>query len=381
MKDVVPFNKPWLSGSEADNISDAIEQGQLAGDGVYTKRCQEVIRALVGSDTVLLTHSCTGALEMAAILADIGPGDEFIVPSYTFVSSANAFVLRGARPVFVDIRDDTLNIDENLIEEAITDATKAIVPVHYGGVACEMDRIIEISEDNSLMVIEDAAQAIQSYYRGRMLGGIGHLAAYSFHETKNIVSGEGGALLVNREEYRERAKIIREKGTDRSRFLDGQVDRYTWQTIGSSYLPSELISAFLLEQLEHVEEITQKRKTVWDYYYTALSDLEFEGYLRRPIIPIDCVHNAHMFYVLLNDGLNGSMVLENMKSMGVSAVFHYIPLHDSPAGVQYGRVVGSMENTVNCSQSIIRLPLWAGMNQRQIERVVDVLALAIKKSA
>ena len=302
---------------------------------------------------------------MAALLLDIQPGDEVIMPSYTFVSTANAFVLRGGVPVFVDIRPDTLNIDETLIEAAITTKTKAIVPVHYAGVACEMDIVMDIAQRNKLLVIEDAAQGIMSTYKGRPLGSIGHLGAYSFHETKNIISGEGGALLINDERFAERAEIIREKGTNRGLFFRGQVDKYTWVDIGSSYLPGEVIAAFLWAQMEDAESITQLRMAVWQRYHEALAPLEAAGKLRRPIIPEGCVHNAHMYYILLESLEQRTEVIKRLRAQGVNPVFHYVPLHSSPAGRKYGRTSGEMKHTNALSDRLLRLPFWLGLGADQ----------------
>jgi dTDP-4-amino-4,6-dideoxygalactose transaminase len=324
----------------------------------------------------LLTHSCTAALDMAAMLADIQPGDEVIMPSYTFVSTANAFVLRGGIPVFVDIRPDTLNIDETLIEAAITPRTKAIVPVHYAGVACEMDGIMDIAQRHKLLVIEDAAQAVMSTYKGKPLGAIGHFGAYSFHETKNIISGEGGALLVNDGRFAERAEIIREKGTNRSQFFRGQIDKYTWVDIGSSYLPGEVIAAFLWAQMEEAQSITQKRLDLWHRYHESLAPLEAAGKLRRPIIPEGCQHNAHMYYILLESLKKRTEVIALLKQQGVNAVFHYVPLHSSPAGKKYGRTSGELPHTGNLSDRLLRLPLWVGMDEAQ-DKVIAQLQKAI----
>ena len=321
----------------------------------------------------MLTHSCTAALEMAALLLDIEPGDEIIMPSYTFVSTANAFVLRGGVPVFVDIREDTLNLDERLIEEAITPRTKAIVPVHYAGVACEMDTIMEIARRHGLKVVEDAAQGVMSTYKGRALGSIGDLGAYSFHETKNVISGEGGALLVNDPDMALRAEIIREKGTDRSRFFRGEVDKYTWQEVGSSFLPGELIAAFLWAQLEEADQITRDRLEKWRQYDVMLKPLSDKGGLRRPIVPADCVHNAHMYYVILSDDVDRQAVLDAFRAEEIRSVFHYVPLHSSPAGRRYGRVSGNLRNTNRLSERLVRLPMWVGLTQEQQERTVDVL--------
>ncbi len=358
----IPFNKPYMTGRELWYIAQAHTQGHLSGDGSFTKQCHAWLEATTGTKKALLTHSCTAALEMAAILANIQPGDEVILPSYTFVSTANAFVIRGAIPVFVDIRQDTLNIDETLIEAAITPRTKAIIPVHYAGVACEMDSILDIAERHNLLVIEDAAQAIMSTYKGKALGSIGHLGTYSFHETKNISSGEGGALLVNDERFVERAEIIREKGTNRSQFFRGQVDKYTWADVGSSYLPGEVIAAFLWAQMEEAEFITAGRLAIWNHYYEALSSQEKHGKLRCPIVPDDCHHNAHMFYILLESLEKRTALINRLKDKDILSVFHYVPLHNSPAGQKYGRVNGSMKNTVDLSDRLLRLPLWIGVD-------------------
>ena len=365
----IPFNKPYMTGRELLYIAEAHANGHLSGDGVFTKKCHEWLRKQADSKKVLLTHSCTAALEMAAILADIQPGDEIIMPSYTFVSTANAFVLRGGVPVFVDIRKDTLNIDESLIEEAITSKTKAIVPVHYAGVACEMGTIMTIAKKYNLLVIEDAAQGIMSTYKGIALGSIGHLGCYSFHETKNVISGEGGALLINDEKLVERAEIIREKGTNRSSFFRGQVDKYTWVDIGSSYLPGEIIAAFLWAQLEDANKITQERLKIWENYHSAFDGLTS---LRRPIIPENCKHNAHMYYILLETLEKRTQLISEFKRRDISAVFHYVPLHSSPVGKKFGRVFGAMANTDYVSERLLRLPLWLGLGVDQ-KKVIEFI--------
>jgi dTDP-4-amino-4,6-dideoxygalactose transaminase len=372
----IPFNWPHMTGKELSYIAQAHFNGRLAGDGPFTKSCHRWLEKLTGSSKALLTHSCTGALEMAALLLDIERGDEIIMPSYTFVSTANAFVLRGGVPVFVDIRKDTLNLDERLIEAAITARTRVIVPVHYAGVACEMDTIMEIAKRRGIKVVEDAAQGVMSKYKGRYLGSIGDLGTYSFHETKNVISGEGGALLVNDESLALRAEIIREKGTDRSRFFRGEIDKYTWQEIGSSFLPGELIAAFLWAQFEEVESITQKRLISWNHYHEILKPLESNGVLSRPTIPESCGHNAHMYYVLLNPQIDRQKVLDELKRNNVAAVFHYVPLHSSPGGLRYGRTHGSLEVTNFQSERLIRLPLWVGISEVQQARVVNVLKKA-----
>jgi dTDP-4-amino-4,6-dideoxygalactose transaminase len=376
---MIPFNKPYMTGKELAYIAEAHFNNMLAGDGPFTKRCHQWLELNAASKKVLLTHSCTAALEMAAILADIQPGDEVIMPSYTFVSTANAFVLRGGVPVFVDIRPDTLNIDETLIEAAITTRTKAIVPVHYAGVICEMDTIMEIANRHNLLVIEDAAQGIMSTYKARAAGSIGHLGAYSFHETKNVISGEGGALLINDVCFVERAEIIREKGTNRSQFFRGQIDKYTWCDIGSSFLPGELIAAFLWAQLEEAEKITQKRLNTWSYYNTALAAMEEKGYLRRPVIPDECHHNAHMYYVLLAPEIDRQIVLSEMKRDEVNSVFHYVPLHSSSAGRRYGRLHGMLDVTNRESERLIRLPMYVGLTEVEQDRIVDVLANIVSR--
>lgn len=369
---MITFNKPYMTGKELFYIAQAHHNMMLAGDGPFTKKCHQWLEATTGTRKALLTHSCTAALEMAAILADIRPGDEVIMPSYTFVSTANAFVLRGAVPVFVDIRSDTLNIDESLIEAAITPRTRAIVPVHYAGVACEMDRIMEIAERHGLLVIEDAAQGIMSTYKGRPLGSIGHLGAYSFHETKNIISGEGGALLINDERFAERAEIVREKGTNRSQFFRGQVDKYTWVDVGSSYLPGELVAAFLWAQMEEAETITKRRLAIWSGYHQALIPLESDGRLRRPRIPEWCKHNAHMYYVIFPSLAARTGAIAHLKAAGIGAVFHYVPLHDSSFGKTCGRAVGKMAVTRVAADRLLRLPMWLGLEEHQ-QRVIDAL--------
>jgi len=372
----IPFNRPHMTGKELYYIAEAKFGNMLAGDGAFTKRCHRWIEESTNCAKALLTHSCTAALEMSALLLDIQPGDEIIMPSYTFVSTANAFVLRGGVPVFVDIREDTLNLDERLIEAAITPKTKAIVPVHYAGVACEMDTILEIATRHGLKVVEDAAQGVMSRYKGKALGSIGELGAFSFHETKNVISGEGGALLVNDPELALRAEVIREKGTDRSRFFRGEVDKYTWQEAGSSFLPGELIAAFLWAQLEEAQAITASRLESWNYYHTALAPLETDGVLRRPIIPEACEHNAHMYYILLAPQIDRQAVLAELKRHEVFSVFHYVPLHSSPGGQRYGRTHGPMTVTDMQSERLIRLPLWCGLAPEQQDYVVETLRRA-----
>lgn len=371
---LIPFNRPYLSGKELSYIAEAHRNCMLAGDGPFTKRCHGWLEDRTGSGKALLTHSCTAALEMAAVLLDLRPGDEVIMPSYTFVSTANAFVLRGAVPVFVDIRADTLNIDENLIEAAITPRTKAIVPVHYAGVACEMDAIMEISRRHGLAVVEDAAQGIMADYRSHSLGAIGHLGCLSFHETKNIISGEGGALLINDPQFAPRAEITREKGTNRSQFFRGQVDKYTWCDIGSSYLPGELTAAFLWAQMEAADEITCRRMAVWNAYHRAFEVPEREGLARRPIVPSGCTHNAHMYYLLLRDLEARTTFIDHLRCKGISTVFHYVPLHRSPAGERFGRAQGELPVTLSVADRLVRLPLWVGLEAHVDELIGEVLS-------
>lgn len=378
---MIPFNKPYMTGKELSYIAEAHFNNMLAGDGPFTRRCHRWIEARTGCSKALLTHSCTAGLEMAALLMDIQPGDEFIMPSYTFVSTANAFVLRGGIPVFVDIREDTLNLDERLIEAAITPRTRGIAAVHYAGVACDMEVIMSIAKNHGLKVLEDAAQGVMASYKGRALGSIGDLGAYSFHETKNVISGEGGALLVNNPELALRAEIIREKGTDRSRFFRGEVDKYTWQEVGSSFLPGELTAAFLWAQFEEAELITQRRLASWEHYHELLAPLELNGVLRRPIVPADCQHNAHMYYVLLAPDIDRQEVLDEFKRNEISCVFHYVPLHSSPAGQRYGRRHGLLAVTTDLSERLIRLPLWVGLTEQQQGRIVDVLKAAVSRTA
>jgi len=375
---LVPFNWPYMTGKELYCIAEAHFNGRLAGDGPFTERCHKWLEARTGCPKALLTHSCTAALEMTALLLEMKAGDEVIMPSYTFVSTANAFVLRGAKPVFVDVREDTLNIDEGLIEAAVSPRTRAIVAVHYAGVGCEMDTITQIAAAHGLKVVEDAAQGLMATYRGQALGSIGHLGAYSFHETKNVISGEGGALLVNIPDLIGIAEIYREKGTDRSRFFRGEVDKYTWQAVGSSYLPGELVAAFLMAQLEEADHITFARLEAWKRYHELLEPFESVGYLRRPIVPVECQHNGHMYYILLPPWIDRQMVISEVKSRGVSAISHYVPLHRSPAGLRYCKTCGELPVTDSVSQRLIRLPLWMGISYEQQVRVVETLAGVIK---
>lgn len=367
----IPFNRPYMTGRELWLIAQAHARGHLSGDGEFTRRCHAWLEAHTGCRKALLTHSCTAALEMSALLLDLEPGDEVIMPSYTFVSTANAFVLRGAVPVFVDIRGDTMNLDERLVEAAITPRTKAICVVHYAGVACAMDVILDIAKRHGLAVVEDAAQGVGSTWRGRPLGSLGAFGALSFHETKNIISGEGGALLVNDEAHVERAEVIREKGTNRSRFFRGQVDKYTWVDVGSSFLPGEIIAAFLCAQMEEAASITQRRLALWDRYHAALADAEARGKVRRPVIPADCTHNAHMYYLLFPSLAERTAAIAALHARDIRPVFHYVPLHSSPAGRRFGRVHGAMDHTDRAGDCLLRLPLW--LPDLDIERVIGAL--------
>ncbi|ERK17173.1 MAG: dTDP-4-amino-4,6-dideoxygalactose transaminase [Pantoea sp.] len=371
---MIPFNAPPIVGSEIEYMQSAMASGKLCGDGGFTRRCQQWMEQHFGSKKVLLTPSCTASLEMAALLIDIQPGDEVIMPSYTFVSTANAFVLRGATIVFVDVRPDTLNIDETLIEAAITEKTRAIVPVHYAGVACEMDTIMALAAKYQLYVIEDAAQGVMSNYKGRALGTIGHIGCFSFHETKNYTAGgEGGATLINDAKMVERAEIIREKGTNRSQFFRGQVDKYTWRDIGSSYLMADLQAAYLWAQLEVAERINQQRLRLWNNYYAALQPLAAAGRLTLPVVPGDCRHNAHMFYIKLRDSSDRQALINWMKEAEILTVFHYIPLHSSPAGARFGRFHGDDVVTTRESERLLRLPLFYNLSDNNQRTVINSL--------
>ena len=360
---MIGFNKPFLTGNELKFIHEAATNKQLAGDGMFTEKCSNWLEHHFLSQKALLTHSCTAALEMAAILADIREGDEVIMPSFTFVSTANAFVLRGAIPVFVDVRSDTLNINEKLIEAAITKRTKVIVPVHYAGVPCEMDVIMDIAKAHNLLVIEDAAQGIFSTYKGKPLGSIGDLGCLSFHETKNIICGEGGALLINNDIYSTRAEIIREKGTNRTSFMRGEISKYSWVDIGSSFLPGEMTAAFLWAQLQDGEIITQQRKEIWNFYHKELKDLENYGKIKRPFVPKNIFHNGHIYYLLLKSTNLREDFIESMRLKGVQCVFHYIPLHSSKVGKKVGRVSQNMKVTDDISGRLVRLPIWLGIDK------------------
>jgi len=367
----IKFNQPYLSGKELEYIAEAHLNAQLSGDGPFTKYCSTWLEQHLKAKKSLITHSCTAALEMSAMLADINIGDEVIMPSYTFVSTANAFVLRGAVPVFVDINEKTLNIDENLIEIAITKKTKAIVVVHYAGVSCAMDEIFSIASKYGLIVIEDAAQAIQSKYKGKPLGTLGNLGCLSFHETKNIISGEGGAILLNEDKYIKKAEIIREKGTDRSKFFRGEVDKYTWQDMGSSLLPGEIICAFLKSQLENSHLILNQRMRIWSYYETLFNECKDDDLFQTPYIPSYCTHNAHMFYLLLNEKINRNDFINRMKINGIGCVSHYVPLHDSPAGKKFSRHNGTMEVTDSIAKRIVRIPLHMAITEYDQCRIVQ----------
>ncbi|MDZ7279896.1 dTDP-4-amino-4,6-dideoxygalactose transaminase [Pantoea eucrina] len=371
---MIPFNAPPIVGTELDYMQSAMSSGKLCGDGGFTRRCQQWMEQHFGSKKVLLTPSCTASLEMAALLLDIQPGDEVIMPSYTFVSTANAFVLRGATIVFVDIRPDTLNIDETLIEAAITAKTRAIVPVHYAGVACEMDTIMALAAKHQLYVIEDAAQGVMSQYKGRALGTIGHIGCFSFHETKNYTAGgEGGATLINDAALVERAEIIREKGTNRSQFFRGQVDKYTWRDIGSSYLMADLQAAYLWAQLEAAEPINQQRLRLWQRYHTALQPLAAQGRIELPVVPAHVRHNAHMFYLKLRDSDDRHALIDWMKEAEILTVFHYIPLHTSPAGQRVGRFHGQDVYTTRESERLLRLPLFYNLSDNNQRTVISSL--------
>lgn len=375
---MINFNVPTHNDKTIEYIIDSFATGHVSGDGKYTKLCHNWLREKMHVDTALLVHSGTAALELAAICANLEPGDEVIMPSFTFCSTANAFVLAGAKPVFVDIRPDTLNIDEKLIEGAITDKTRAIVPVHYAGVACEMDTIMEIAQRHNLLVIEDAAQAFASSYKGKALGTIGDMGCFSFHETKNIMSGEGGLFVTNNTEFAERAEIIREKGTNRSKFFRGQVDKYTWVDKGSSYLPSDIIGAYLYSMLEVADKVQAKRISIWKKYYDAFTPFANAGKIRLPIIPDDCTNNAHMFYILFNDLETRTKFISFMREKEIMTPFHYIPLHSAPAGQKFGRVATTMNVTNLVSDTLVRLPLYFDLTNDDQERVINTACEFIK---
>jgi dTDP-4-amino-4,6-dideoxygalactose transaminase len=373
----IPYHRPTIGDAEFEYVRQALVSGRLSGDGAFTKRCQAILESQTGTGRALLTHSGTAALELAALLGELEPGDEVIMPSFTFTSTANAFVLRGAVPVFVDIRPDTLNLDENLIEEAVTSRTRAIVPAHYAGVGCAMDTIVAIAKRHELIVVEDAAQALGSTYRGRSLGTFGQLGIISFHETKTVVCGEGGALLINDPSMAERAEIIREKGTNRSAFFRGMVDRYTWVDVGSSFLPSDILAAVLLGQLESADELTLRRHTLWNRYHTGFAELEAAGLVRRPAIPDVCEHNAHIYWLLLPSVDVRRQVIDQLQAAGIQAVFHYVPLHSSPAGRRFGRYAAPLTVTDDASDRILRLPMWAELGDA-VDEVIDRVSAAVK---
>jgi len=371
VRDEIPFNRPRLVGNEHAYIDQALMSGKLSGNGPFTRRSAEDLQHRLDAARVLITPSCTAALEMAGILADLGPGDEVIVPTFTFVSCANAVALWGAVPVFVDSLPDTLNLDPEAVARAITPRTKAIIVVHYGGVACQMEPLRALADEHELILIEDAAHSLPGMWQGRPLGSIGHLATFSFHETKNVHCGEGGALAINDPDLVARAEIVQEKGTDRSRFFRGEVDKYTWQDVGSSYLLSEVCAAFLWAQLEKLEEITDERRAVWSRYHEAFQPLEEAGILRRPVVPDGCEHSGHLYYLLAPTEVDRDEMIRRLGQDGVRSVFHYVPLHDSPAGVRFGRTSGSMTVAESASARLLRLPLWSGMGDEAIGRVID----------
>jgi len=378
MKNLIRFNKPFITPFDSDFFSDLeANKSSLSGDGKYTKMVHLWLENYCKAKKALLTHSCTAALEMSAILLNIKEGDEVLMPSYTFVSTANAIVLRGGVPIFIDIREDTLNIDENSIERSINKKTKAIIPVHYAGVSCEMDTIKSIAKSYNLFVVEDSAQGILSKYKGKPLGSLGDLGAFSFHETKNIISGEGGALIVNNEKFLDRSEIIREKGTNRTLFKKGQVDKYSWCDLGSSYLPSELVAGFLVNQLSLSKKITKERLTIWLKYNELLESLEEEGFIRRPTVPEDCTQNGHIYYFLVNPVIRNK-VIEKLRDHNIEATTHYVPLHSSIAGEKYGKYYFPLNRTTKLSESIIRLPLWIGLDIKTQEYIVEKLTQILK---
>jgi dTDP-4-amino-4,6-dideoxygalactose transaminase len=369
----IPFVRPYVGGNELEYVTEVVRTGKIDSDGRFTLACARLLEERFGIRKVLMTPSCTSALELAAMLCDLGPGDEVIMPSYTFVSTANAVALRGAKPVFVDIRPDTLNIDDRLVEEAITDRTKAIFAMHYAGVACEMDHLTAIAEKYNLLLVEDAAQAVNASYNGRPLGSVGQLATFSFHTTKNYVCGEGGALAINDLALVERAEILREKGTNRSQFFRGQVDKYTWVDIGGSHLPSELTCAFLLGQLEQIDVIHDRRREIFEFYRAGLSPLEQAGLIRLPVIPDGCQSNYHMFYLLAADGATRNALLDHLKELGIGAVFHYVPLHTSPMGQHFGFRSGDLPVTEDLSARLLRLPMYVDLSPDDRSRIVRAI--------
>ena len=378
MKDLIRFNKPFITPLDSSFYSDLEEnKSSLSGDGKYTKKVHLWLENYCKCKKALLTHSCTAALEMSAILLNIKEGDEVLMPSYTFVSTANAFVLRGGVPIFVDIREDTLNIDENSLERSINSKTKAIIPVHYAGVSCEMDTINSIAKSYKLYVVEDSAQGLMSRYKDKPLGSIGDLGAFSFHETKNIICGEGGSIIINNEDFLNRSDVIREKGTNRTLFKKGQVDKYSWCDIGSSYLPSELVSGFLLKQLNLSNKITQERLSIWRKYHLLLESLEKQGFIRRPIIPNECTHNGHIYYILVDPNIR-NLVINKLRDHNIEATSHYVPLHSSIAGKKYGKTYEPLKKTINLSESLIRLPIWIGLDLKKQEYIVEKLTQILK---
>jgi dTDP-4-amino-4,6-dideoxygalactose transaminase len=375
----IRFNRPFVTGRELEYIQQVIAEGHISGNGAFTRRCEAWLQERTGCVRALLTPSCTAALELAALLIDIGPGDEVIMPSYTFVSTANAFVLRGGVPVFVDVRPDTFNLAVEQIEAAITARTRAIVPVHYAGVGCDMEPLLEIAHRHGLAVIEDAAQALMSTYRGRALGTFGRLGAVSFHETKDVMCGEGGALLINDPALVDRAEVIRDKGTNRSQFFRGQVDKYTWVDLGSSYSLSDLNAAFLMAQLEQAEWIVERRLHLWQRYHAGLAELEQKGKLRRPVVPPDCRPNAHMYSIVLPSLAQRSALIAALEDAGIQAVFHYVALHSSPGGERYGRAHGTLPETSRASDCLVRLPLWIELGDEAVDRVVEQVRAALSR--
>ena len=375
---MINFNEAPFLGSEFDYIKEVIDNKHISGDGKYTKLCNEILENRMGVKKALVTNSCTAALEMSALMLNLEPSDEVICPSFTFVTTASSFALRGAKIVFLDIKNDTLNLDENLLEQAITPKTKAIIPVHYAGVSCEMDKILEIAKKYNLKIVEDAAQAVGSFYKEKPCGSIGDLGCYSFHETKNISCGEGGALLVNDENFIEQAEIVREKGTNRSKFFRGQVDKYTWVELGSSYLPSDMLAAYLYPQLSEMEQINDRRIELWNNYHKNFEEFESKGIIKRPYVPVNCKHNAHMYYLRFGSLDIRTKFINFMKQNEIMCVFHYIPLHSSPAGQKYGQVVGKMDITNNVSDTLVRLPLFYGMNFEMQEIIINKIFLFLK---
>ena len=369
----IPFNKPYLTGKELGYIQESLKSGNIVGNGRFTKKCESLMEKIFGAKKVLLTGSCTDAIEMASLLANLETDDEVIVPSFTFVSTVNAFILRGAKPIFVDIREDTLNMDETKIEEKITGRTKAIFPVHYAGVSCEMDTIMDIAGRYKLSVVEDAAQGVYAKYKGKYLGAIGNLGTYSFHGTKNYTCGEGGALVINDESLIERAEILREKGTNRSKFLRGEIDKYTWVDVGSSFLLSDVLASFLYAQLENLDEINRKRKAIFEFYYENLKELEEAGELRLPIIPDGCETNYHLFYILLHSEEKRNFLMDQLKDAGIQAVFHYVPLHNSPMGMRFGYRDGDLPLTESLSGRLLRLPFYADLELEEQKFIVNMV--------